>query len=149
MDAYVPAKEVTKYYSISSQTLRVWADKGLVRALRVTESGQFLYNAKDLRERIGIDGHAARHANAAAAVGRRRRRFCYARVSSAHQRADLARASATPSEPPTPSTSSSPTWLGNAGQLLLCGVNRAQLVSSSRRFFFLCVQWPQLAAVGI
>jgi len=104
VDAFVPCTEVTKYYGVSPATLRGWADAGTVRALRIGHQGQRLYNARDLRARISIVGPSnvtttttTEEAENAGGIVEPvegsclKKRFAYARVSSAHQRDALHR----------------------------------------------------------
>src|SRR4051812_24783392 len=80
--AYQPAKQVQKLYAVSRTTLRSWAEAGRVEALRANGDGKRLYKLTDIERILGVDARTQAPA---------RERICYARVSSAKQRADLDR----------------------------------------------------------
>jgi len=75
---YASAKEVQKKYEISSATLRRWNTHGDVASIR-TPGNHRLYNL----DQIETIFHMKREAQ--------KRRICYARVSSSHQKEDLER----------------------------------------------------------
>ena len=84
---YLPAVQVQKTYAISRSTLRAWAEAGKIHVLRAGGDGKRLYKLADIELILGVPEHEAKE-------DQQRRRVCYARVSSAHQRGDLERQSA-------------------------------------------------------
>jgi predicted site-specific integrase-resolvase len=80
---FVTGATIRQTYDVSASTLRGWADQGKVEAIRTQGgSGKRRYRLSDVARALGDD--ETKKANA-------RRRICYARVSSAHQHADLER----------------------------------------------------------
>jgi len=77
--SYYSAQDVRKQYNVSATTLRRWAAAGRLGVVRAP-GGNRMYSASDLR--LLFAGREEAEARA---------RVCYARVSSAHQRADLER----------------------------------------------------------
>lgn len=72
---------IRKSYDVSSSTLRSWAEQGKVKVIRSQGgAGKRLYCLADFKHQVGLDEEA-----------QPRRCICYARVSSAHQHADLER----------------------------------------------------------
>lgn len=72
---------IRKSYDVSPSTLRSWADQGKVQVVRSQGgTGKRLYCLTDVKHQLGLFEEA-----------QPRRRICYARVSSAHQHADLER----------------------------------------------------------
>lgn len=71
---------IRKSYDVSSSTLRNWAEQGKVKVVRSQGGkGKRLYCLADFKHQVGLD------------EAQPRRCICYARVSSAHQHADLER----------------------------------------------------------
>jgi predicted site-specific integrase-resolvase len=80
----VSGASIRKRYDVSPTALRSWADQGKIKVVRAASStGRRLYSLADFLKVVGADVEA--HS---------RRRICYARVSSPHQRPDLERQSA-------------------------------------------------------
>lgn len=77
---YVPGIEIKKKYRVSSRTLNRWADEGRIAHVR-SPGGKRLYAQEDVHVLFGL----------APEPGIGRAKICYARVSSAKQRADLER----------------------------------------------------------
>ena len=75
---YISPYKIKKKFDISSNTLRVWAEKGKIRCIRVNQVGKRIYNIEDL-ERIFSTNVSEK------------KTYCYARVSSDHQKKDLDR----------------------------------------------------------
>lgn len=81
---FVSVRYIREHYGVSRSTLRRWADAGHVRVVRFAGgTGRRLYHFADVEAQLGVDESGARQAPAL--------RYTYARVSSAHQRADLER----------------------------------------------------------
>lgn len=82
-DAYIPTSDVVKFYGVRANTLRRWADEGLVRAKRIgnSERAHFLYNAQDLQAQFP----EVRVADGGSPAGRKRR-IAYARAFDESQR---------------------------------------------------------------
>jgi putative resolvase len=77
----VSGATIRKNYDVSSSTLRSWAEQGKVKVVRSQGGkGKRLYCLDDFKHQVGLFEEA-----------QPRRRICYARVSSAHQHADLER----------------------------------------------------------
>ena len=81
---YLPAVQIQKTYAISRSTLRAWAESGKIHVLRAGGDGKRLYKLADIELVLGVPEHEAE-------ADQQRRRICYARVSSTHQRGDLDR----------------------------------------------------------
>jgi len=81
-DIYISSNQATKNYGITAGTLRNWFEKGKLRG-RKTPSNRLVYSKTDLQTLFGtadvID------------VIKEKRKICYARVSSGHQKDDLQR----------------------------------------------------------
>ncbi len=75
---YVTAKQVQQEYAISSGALRKWDREGKINTIR-SPGGKRLYKWQDIQGLFGKGGSVER------------RRVCYARVSSEHQKEDLDR----------------------------------------------------------
>ena len=86
---YVSPASVKRVFGISRATLRSWAETGKIQAVRVGDKdGRRLYSRADVEKAFpGYRASAANHDRSDARV--QRARICYARVSSAKQRADL------------------------------------------------------------
>jgi putative resolvase len=78
---YISTKQVRKQYAVCSATLRRWDEAGKIRAIK-SPGGKRFYNIADIRNAFGIKDEEPEKA-----------KICYARVSSAHQKEDLARQS--------------------------------------------------------
>jgi len=81
--AILRGSKLTRRYGVSLSTLRKWHADGHVEALRLGDGGKRLYNANDVRTRLGV-----RDDDETTAAGRK---IIYARVSSSKQRGDLHR----------------------------------------------------------
>jgi len=80
---FVTGATIRKTYDVSSSTLRDWADQGKVEAIRTQAgAGKRRYRLADVATLLGVEPSREEET---------RRRICYARVSSAHQQADLER----------------------------------------------------------
>jgi predicted site-specific integrase-resolvase len=77
---YQPGSEIKKYYNVSSSTLRYWANNEKVATIR-TPGGKRLYSSVDITRLL----------EPAKEKKERREGYCYARVSSSHQKEDLDR----------------------------------------------------------
>lgn len=80
---FVSPKLIREKYGVSVSTLRNWADEGKIETVR-TPGGSRRYNS-DQVDQLFLDKTKPRP------PGNNRKRILYARVSSAHQRADLER----------------------------------------------------------
>lgn len=76
---YVSGNEIKKTYCVSTRTLNRWADSGQLAHVR-SPGGKRLYSKEDVNVLFGLGTDT---------VGKAK--ICYARVSSAKQRADLER----------------------------------------------------------
>lgn len=76
---YIAPYQITKNFSITSGTLRTWAESGKIRCLR-PNNGRRLYNLEDIETIFGLPNKIIE-----------RKTVCYARVSSNHQKEDLER----------------------------------------------------------
>ena len=80
---FVTGATIRRTYDVSPSTLREWADEGKVEAIRAHGgSGKRRYRLIDVAKLLGVEPIQEAET---------RRRICYARVSSAHQHADLDR----------------------------------------------------------
>jgi len=75
---YVSGSDIKKKFHISSRTLNRWADDGRIACVR-SPGGKRLYASHDVNELFGAELMSTKA------------KVCYARVSSAKQRADLDR----------------------------------------------------------
>lgn len=75
---YIRVATIRKKYDISDTKLRSWANSQLVRIVK-TPGGNRLYHAGDIESLFGQE------------ETEKRRRICYCRVSSQHQKEDLKR----------------------------------------------------------
>jgi len=80
---FLAGSKLTARYGVSLSTLRKWHADGHVEALRLGDGGKRLYNANDVRKRLGV-----RNEDETTASGRK---IIYARVSSSQPRGDLHR----------------------------------------------------------
>jgi len=85
-EPYVPGKEITSKYHLGSATLRMWANAGRVRCVRIGDGGKRLYSMPDIMRML-----RATPAVAAKATSHSGARILYCRVSSIKQRGDLER----------------------------------------------------------
>jgi putative resolvase len=81
--AYQPAAIITKQIQVSTQTLRKWANNGVIRCLRAGENGKRFYHVEYLHKHLGM--------SACNQASQQTEKIIYARVSSAHQKEDLLR----------------------------------------------------------
>jgi predicted site-specific integrase-resolvase len=75
---YVSPNKIRKRFDVSLQVLRYWADNGKVSVVRLP-SGKRLYKASDIENLFS------------APPSKSKKKICYARVSSDHQKQDLQR----------------------------------------------------------
>jgi predicted site-specific integrase-resolvase len=78
-DIFIPYSQIKKSYSISRTSLQKWETAGKLKAIRLP-GGKRLYSKTSVNNCLGISSSP-------------RKRFIYARVSSAHQKSDLERQS--------------------------------------------------------
>ena len=81
MHKYVKAKYIQERFEISSNTLRTWGAKGKLKMVRLPDSKQRLYDYNHFTKIIGMDEQEVQN----------KENYCYARVSSSHQKEDLER----------------------------------------------------------
>jgi len=81
---YISAKTIKERFDVSAATLRRWADDGKVQVIRGTGIGKRLYKEGDIENMFGAGAQIALPKTQKKAI-------CYARVSSSHQKQDLAR----------------------------------------------------------
>ena len=87
---YLTSASIRKTFGVSNTTLRNWAELGKVRVVRIGgDSGKRLYNKDDIA-RV-FSGYHPRSEEGKAVAEKARKRYCYARVSSAKQKDDLER----------------------------------------------------------
>ena len=79
-DKYISPNKLYKQFNITSGTLRHWAEAGKIRYLRPNQTGKRIYNIEDIKKILGITN-----------TDTDKKRICYARVSSNHQKEDLER----------------------------------------------------------
>lgn len=80
-DRYISPIKIKEKYDISSNTLRLWAETGKIKYIRVNKTGKRIYSVEDLRRIFGENQN----------ISDNRKTICYARVSSNHQKEDLNR----------------------------------------------------------
>ena len=80
---YQTGASIQKKYEVSGATLRRWADSGILRYVRYGGKGMRLYHIDDLQKHLGTSEEVS--------DARKTKKIIYARVSSAHQKADLQR----------------------------------------------------------
>ena len=85
-DSFLPGRMVTKKFGVSNATLVKWANDGKVSCRRMP-GGKRLYSKRDVWAQFGGGSAEA----AVEEAEEKRGGLCYARVSSAHQKADLER----------------------------------------------------------
>jgi len=83
MFKYVKPSFIQKNYDISGQTIRSWCDSNKIKSIRLPESGRRLIEYEDFLRYVGQE--------ISTTTENTRRRICYARVSSSHQKEDLGR----------------------------------------------------------
>ena len=76
---YVKPKKARERLGVTNATLRAWADKGYIQAIRVHEGGDRLYNVDEFMSR----GSAEKTIE--------KKNYIYCRVSSSKQKEDLSR----------------------------------------------------------
>jgi predicted site-specific integrase-resolvase len=87
-EGYVSAKEARKYLNVTSNTLRVWADKGKIECIRSGKEGTHrFYKIKNFLEDCS---NKPKHPSQEEKKPERRK-ICYCRVSTRNQRDDLGR----------------------------------------------------------
>lgn len=79
---YVKSSFIRKKFDISAQTLQKWADSGKVKSIKTKENGRRLFHYQSFLDYIGASDKE--HFT-------NRKKICYARVSSSHQKEDLVR----------------------------------------------------------
>ena len=82
---FVKASFIKKNFDISSQTLRKWADSGKLKYIKIENSGSRLFDYQCFLNIIGANKFVS------STERKGKRRVCYARVSSNHQKEDLTR----------------------------------------------------------
>jgi predicted site-specific integrase-resolvase len=83
MPNYVKCSYIKERFDISHTTLRRWADSGKIRIVTLPGGGQRLYDYEHFLTLVGAPDHTDTTVT--------RKRICYARVSSSHQKEDLVR----------------------------------------------------------
>jgi len=83
---YVTAKEITDSFSISKATLRNWANQNTIATIRTPGNQKRLYNKQQLFQLLG---YTENNTNKEPDV--EKKKICYTRVSSQHQKQDLER----------------------------------------------------------
>lgn len=83
MPKYVKATYIQKHFDISHSTLRRWAEQGKINVVHLPTNNQRLYDYEQLLEITGTKDNTNTTVD--------RKRICYARVSSSHQKEDLQR----------------------------------------------------------
>ena len=78
---YLSAAQIRETYPLSSSTLRNWANTNKVNCVRIESNGKRFYDIADVKRALGI----------ASAVDKAQKSYCYARVSSSHQKTSLDR----------------------------------------------------------
>ncbi len=76
---FVSGAVIKKQYGVSTPSLHRWADEGKLHVIRLPGGGR-LYNKQDIQQLFGEDTESLN-----------KKKVCYARVSSEHQRGDLER----------------------------------------------------------
>ena len=82
MSKYVKPSVIQKQYDISSQTIRRWVDEKKVKSIKLPDSGRRLIHYEDFLRFVGAE---------ICEDTKQKKCVCYARVSSNHQKEDLAR----------------------------------------------------------
>jgi len=83
MSKYVRPSKIQEEFAVSSSTLRRWAVSGKIRTIQLPGRGDRLYDYNQFLQLVG--------APIPKEPTHTRKRYCYARVSSSHQKADLGR----------------------------------------------------------
>eukprot|EP00761_Pharyngomonas_kirbyi_P011323 gb/GECH01011348.1/.p1 GENE.gb/GECH01011348.1/~~gb/GECH01011348.1/.p1 ORF type:complete len:254 (+),score=18.93 gb/GECH01011348.1/:1-762(+) len=81
--AWVRAGAVQELYDVDHRTLHNWHSKSFIRAKRQTTTGHRYYHMDDVHKMFEQLGDGDEH--------EQRKYYCYARVSTPHQKADLER----------------------------------------------------------
>lgn len=83
---YITPKKIKKQFDITSTTLRRWSEQGKIQCIRPnsseTNGGKRIYNINDIKRILGLPDEVTLI---------EKKRICYARVSSNHQKGDLER----------------------------------------------------------
>lgn len=83
---YITPKKIKKQFDITSTTLRRWSEQGKIQCIRPnsseTNGGKRIYNINDIKRILGLPETVTII---------EKKRICYARVSSSHQKGDLDR----------------------------------------------------------
>ena len=83
---YITPKKIKKQFDITSTTLRRWSEQGKIQCIRPnaseTNGGKRIYNINDIKRILGLPDEVTII---------EKKRICYARVSSNHQKGDLER----------------------------------------------------------
>ena len=82
--SFVSLQEIQKLYQISGATLRRWANHEEIKCVRLSTQGKRLYQAESVAIKLGIEEKSS-------PCNLQTQKLIYARVSSAHQKADLER----------------------------------------------------------
>jgi predicted site-specific integrase-resolvase len=80
--AYVTPAHIRETLDVSQPTLLRWANIGLIRCIRGSDTGRRLYNKEDVAKRLGVNFEDTKP---------EKKVVVYARVSSQHQKEDLER----------------------------------------------------------
>ena len=89
---YVTSSSIRKTFGVSNTTLRNWAESGRVRVVRVGgDTGKRLYLKSDIQREFAGFKPRNEEGKAVAAAASKKKKVCYARVSSAKQKDDLER----------------------------------------------------------
>jgi len=79
---YVKSSFIRKKFDVSAQTLQKWADNGNVKSIKIKDTNRRLFNYQSFLDYVGVKDQEN---------FKIRKKFCYARVSSSHQKEDLVR----------------------------------------------------------
>jgi putative resolvase len=90
VDQYLSFARLSKSYDVCSTTMRRWAEKGLVRYVRL-DGGKRLFAQCDVHHLFTKGQSETDQKENLATTDTQRRRIIYARVSSQHQEKDLER----------------------------------------------------------
>jgi predicted site-specific integrase-resolvase len=81
-DKFISAYKIKKRFDITSNTLRTWADNDKINYIRIRDGkGKRMYNVDDVERIFKGSGSTVNE----------KKTYCYARVSSDHQKEDLNR----------------------------------------------------------
>ena len=76
-EKYITSKKVRELYGVCNSTLKRWANEGKITSIR-TIGNKRLYGCYDIRRVFGVES-----------IEKKKRKLCYARVSSQKQKEDL------------------------------------------------------------